>query len=261
MRPISYLIACSAIATAAAQAAPAEPAETWTYEATPYLNAAGLYGTVGARRVTAPVDLSSSDILSHLDFIFQGAFLARKGQLSFGLDAEYVRLSDDGSRSVTGPRGRADVLGSLDAKITLSILQGNVGWRILDEQTKLDIIGGLRLTRLHGELDLNGTLSVGDEVFGASRSLSDSKTWADGVVGARVQHPVSDKVTLLGYADVGGGGSNLTWQVLAGLNWQVNKNYDVRFGYREISWDYSGSSGLIWHTKMRGPYVGLGIRF
>jgi opacity protein-like surface antigen len=259
MRRTSYLIACSAFAVA--QAAHADPAETWTYEATPYLNAAGLYGTVGAGRVTAPVDLSSSDVLSHLDLVFQGAFLARKGQLSFGLDAEYVRLSDDGSRSVTGPRGRADVLGSLDAKITLSILQGNVGWRIIDEQTKVDVIGGLRLTRLHGELDLNGTLSVGDEVFGASRSLSDSKTWADGVVGGRVEHPVSDKVRLMGYADVGGGGSNLTWQVLAGLNWQVNKNYDVRFGYREISWDYSGSSGLIWHTKMRGPYVGLGIRF
>jgi opacity protein-like surface antigen len=199
--------------------------------------------------------------MSNLDFVFQGAFLARKGQLSFGVDAEYVRLSDDGSRSVTGPRGRADVLGSLDAKSTLSILQGYAGWRILDGQTKVEVIGGVRLTRLHAELDLNGTLSVGDEVFGASRSLSNSKTWADGVVGGRVLHPVSDQVTLMGYADVGGGGSNLTWQVLAGLNWQVNKNYDVRFGYREISWDYSGSSGLIWHAKMRGPYIGLGIRF
>jgi opacity protein-like surface antigen len=261
MRPASYLIVCSAIATAAAQAAPAEPGETWTYEATPYLNAAGLYGTIGAGRVSAPIDLSPSDVMSNLDFVFQGAFLARKGQLSFGVDAEYVRLSDDGSRSVTGPRGRADVLGSLDAKSTLSILQGYAGWRILDGQTKVEVIGGVRLTRLHAELDLNGTLSVGDEVFGTSRSLSNSKTWADGVVGGRVLHPVSDQVTLMGYADVGGGGSNLTWQVLAGLNWQVNKNYDVRFGYREISWDYSGSSGLIWHTKMRGPYIGLGIRF
>jgi opacity protein-like surface antigen len=260
MRPASYLIVCSAIATAAVQAAPAEPGETWTYEATPYLNAAGLYGTIGAGRVSAPIDLSPSDVMSNLDFVFQGAFLARKGQLSFGVDAEYVRLSDDGSRSVTGPRGRADVLGSLDAKSTLSILQGYAGWRILDGQTKVEVIGGVRLTRLHAELDLNGTLSVGDEVFGASRSLSNSKTWADGVVGGRVLHPVSDQVTLMGYADVGGGGSNLTWQVLAGLNWQFKKNYDLKFGYRELSWDYS-DGGITWDVKMRGPYVGLGIRF
>jgi opacity protein-like surface antigen len=258
MRRTSYLIACSAFT--AAQAAHADPAETWTYEATPYLNAAGLHGTIGAGRVSAPVDLSSSDVLSDLDFAFQGTFVARKGQLSFDLDAEYVRLSDDGSKSVTGPRGRADVLGSLDAESTLSILQGNVGWRIIDEQTKLDIIGGLRLTRLHADLDLNGTLTVGDEVFGASRNLSGSKTWADGVVGARVLHTVSDQVTLMGYADLGGGGSRLTWQVLAGLNWQFKKNYDLKFGYRELSWDYS-DGGITWDVKMRGPYVGLGIRF
>jgi opacity protein-like surface antigen len=259
MRPASYLIACSA-AVAAAQAAHADPADTWTYEATPYLHAAGLHGTVGAGRVSAPVDLSSSDVLSDLDIAFQGAFTARKGQLSFDLDAEYVKLSDDGSKSVTGPRGRATVLGSLDAESTLSILQGNVGWRILDEQTKLDIIGGLRLTRLHADLDLNGTLSAGDEVFGASRNLSDSKTWADGVVGARVLHTISDQVTLMGYADLGGGDSRLTWQALAGVNWRFKKNYDLRFGYRELSWDYSGG-GLTWDVKMRGPYVGLGIRF
>jgi len=258
MRPASYLIACSAFA--AAQAAHADPAETWTYEATPYLNAAGLHGTIGAGRVSAPVDLSSSDVLSDLDFAFQGTFVARKGQLSFDLDAEYVRLSDDGSKSVTGPRGRADVLGSLDAESTLSILQGNVGWRIIDEQTKLDIIGGLRLTRLHADLDLNGTLTVGDEVFGASRNLSGSKTWADGVVGARVLHTVSDQVTLMGYADLGGGGSRLTWQALAGVNWQFKKNYDLKFGYRELSWDYS-DGGITWDVKMRGPYIGLGIRF
>jgi opacity protein-like surface antigen len=258
MRLTRYLIACSAFA--AAQAAHADPGDTWTYEATPYLHAAGLHGTSGAGRVTAPVDLSFDDILSNLDFAFQAAFLARKGQLSYGLDAEYIDLSDDGSKSVTGPQGRATVLGSLDAKSTLSILQGDVGWRILDEQTKLDIVGGLRLTRVHTELDLNGTLTVGDEVFGRSRSLSDSVTWADGVVGARILHPISDKLTLQGYADVGGGGSRLTWQVLAGVNWQVRKNYDIRFGYRELSWDYSGS-GLTWDVKMRGPYFGLGIRF
>jgi opacity protein-like surface antigen len=258
MRPASYLIACSAIAVA--QAAHADPGDTWTYEATPYLHAAGLHGTSGAGRVTAPVDLSFNDILSNLDFAFQGAFLARKGQLSFGLDAEYIHLSDDASKSVTGPQGRATVLGSLDATSKLAILQGDVGWRILDEQTKLDIIGGLRLTRVKAELDLNGTLSVGDEVFGRSRSLSDSKTWADGVVGARVLHRVSDQLTLQGYADLGGGGSRLTWQVLAGVNWQIKKNYDIRFGYREISWDYSDSA-LTWDVKMRGPYAGLGIRF
>jgi hypothetical protein len=258
MRLNRYLIACSAFA--AAQAAHADPADTWTYEFTPYLHAAGLHGTSGTSNVTVPVDLSFSDILSNLDLAVQGNFLARKGPLSFGLDAEYVGLSTDGSKSVTGPQGRATVLGSLDAKSKLGILQGNVGWRVLDEQTKVDLVGGLRLTRSYTKLDLNGTLTVGDDVFGRSRSLVASSTWIDVVGGVRILHSVSDQLTLMGYADVGGGGSDLTWQVLAGVNWQVKKNYDIRFGYRELSWDYTGS-GLTWDVKMRGPYVGLGIRF
>jgi opacity protein-like surface antigen len=260
MRPASYLIVCSAIATAAAQAAPAEPGETWTYEATPYLHAAGLHGTIGAGRFTAPVDVSSSDVLSHLDIGFQGVLVARKGQLSLGVDAEYIRLSDDASRSVTGPLGRATVLGNLDATAAVSILQGSAGWRILDGQTQVNVNGGLRVTRLHLDLDLDGTLSVGDEAFGRGRSIDGSKTWVDGVVGGSFLHRFSDQLTLLGYADLGGGGSRLTWQLLAGVNWQLNKDYQLRFGYRELSWDYS-DGGITWDVKMRGPYVGLGIRF
>jgi hypothetical protein len=259
MRLARYLIACSTLA-AATQPAHAEPDQAWTYEATPYLHAAGLHGTIGAGRVRAPVDLSFDDVLSHLDIALQGSLLMRKGPLSFVFDAEYVSLSDEGSRSVTGPFGRATVLGKLDATISVSILQAIAGYRVLDEQAKVDVVGGMRMTGLHADLDLHGTLSVGDEAFGAKRSLSDTRVWADGVVGARVLYPVSDQVTLLGYVDVGGGGSRLTWQALAGVNWQVARDYDVRFGYRELSWDYS-SDRVVWDVKLKGPYIGLGIRF
>jgi hypothetical protein len=44
------------------------------------------------------------------------------------------------------------------------------------------------------------------------------------------------------------------------VNWQVAKDYDVRFGYRELSWDYS-SDRVVWDVKLKGPYIGLGIRF
>jgi opacity protein-like surface antigen len=252
-------MACSTV-VAVTQPVHADPVAAWSYEATPYLHAAGLDGTIGAGRVRAHTDISFSDVLSHLDIALQGQFLARKGPLSLGLDAEYIRLSDDGSRSVTGPEGRATVQGKLDATSTLSILQGTIGYRVLDGQTKVDLVGGLRATGLDADLDLDGSLSVGDAVFGKSRSLSGSREWVDIVGGARISHTISDQVTLSGYVDVGGGGSNLTWQALVGLNWQVAKDYTVKLGYRELSWDYS-SGGVVWDMKLHGPYVGLGIRF
>jgi hypothetical protein len=254
-----HLAGCFAAASLV-QPALCAPVEEWSYELTPYLNAAGLSGTLGVRGVTAHTNISFDEVLSKLDLAFQGAFIARKGPLFFQADVEYFRLSDDVSRSVTGPRGRATVLGQLDATSKLWILQGNAGYRVLDEQTKVDLIGGLRFTSLNADFDLHGTLSVGDEVFGASRSLGGSKEWVDGVVGARIDHPISDQATLTGYADVGGGGSRLTWQAFAGLNWEYAKDHILKFGYRELSWDYS-SGGVTWDMKLHGPYVGLGIRF
>jgi hypothetical protein len=234
--------------------------ESWSYEATPYLHAAGLEGTLGAHGVTTHTDLSFGDVLSKLDLAFEGAFLARQGPVSLQMDLEYFRLTDDAERSVTGPLGRATVLGKLDATAKLWILQGNAGYRVLDGKTKVDLIGGLRYTRLDADLDLHGTLSIGDSVFGASRKLSGSQDWVDAVVGAHIFHPLSDAVSLMGYVDAGGGGSDHTWQALAGVNWQFAKGYTLKLGYRELSWDYS-HSGVVWDMKLHGPYVGLGIRF
>jgi opacity protein-like surface antigen len=259
MRLTRYLMACSTV-VAVTQPVHAEPDATWSYEVTPYLHAAGLNGTVGAGRVRAHTDISFSDVLSHLDLALQGELIARKGPISLTFDAEYIHLSDDGTRSVTGPEGRATVQGTLDATSKLSIFQALFGYRILDEQTKVDLVGGLRVTGLDADLDLDGSLSVGDAVFGKSRSLSGSRDWVDVVGGARIAHAISDQVTLSGYVDVGGGSSNLTWQALVGVNWQVARDYTVRLGYRELSWDYS-SGGVVWDMKLHGPYVGLQFRF
>jgi opacity protein-like surface antigen len=180
--------------------------------------------------------------------------------VSLNFDAEYIRLSDDGSRTVTGPAGRATILGKLDVTSTLSILEGTAGYRVFDDQTTVDLLAGLRATRLNADLDLKGTLTVGDEVFGAKRSLNDTEDWVDGVVGARVLHPVSNEVSLFGYADLGGGGSDFTWQAVAGVNWEYSKGFIAKLGYRAIAWDYR-HHGFVWDMRVHGPYAGLGIRF
>jgi opacity protein-like surface antigen len=64
----------------------------------------------------------------------------------------------------------------------------------------------------------------------------------------------------MGYVDVGGGGSDFTWQALAGVDWEFAKGRTLRLGYRELSWDYS-HGGVVWDMKMHGPYAGLGFRF
>ena len=66
--------------------------------------------------------------------------------------------------------------------------------------------------------------------------------------------------TLVGYGEVGGGGTRLSWQAIAGVNWHFSKHLSGKFGYRYLSLDYDHDQ-LLYDVAMAGPYAGLGIRF
>lgn len=84
----------------------------------------------------------------------------------------------------------------------------------MDDKTKLDAIGALRYTKL--KLGMDVVVDFNLAPFGGALSVEGSNSWVDGVVGFRVIHPVSDEVALVGYADIGAGGSDLTYQVMGG---------------------------------------------
>jgi len=232
--------------------------DEWQFEVTPYLLAAGMDGTVGVRDHTADVDMSFSDIWDDLEAAFMGIFTAQKGPWSFGLEGVYMKLQDDGVNTVTGPGGLVSISGELDVTAKMYIFQGSVGYRVLDDTTKVDVLGALRYTEL--DLDTEVNVAFSPPIFSGSASADGSDSWTDIVVGARVLHPLSDTVSLLGYADVGGGGSDLTYQILGGVNWEFSKDFTAKLGYRYLSWDYE-DGGNTWDIAVAGPYLGLGIRF
>jgi hypothetical protein len=250
------------LVTAGLAATPAQADDTggeqWQFEVTPYLFAAGMKGTVGARGVTADVDVSFSDIAENLDAGFLGLFEARKGPWTFGVDAIYLKLSIDAMRTWQGPLGNGNTA-TLDATFKQQLYQPFVGYRVLDGTTKIDLIAGARYTSLDPTVRL--TLDTGAALLpDGSRSVSTSKNWWDAVVGVRLKTPIADKWAFAGYADIGAGGSDLTYQVAAGVNWQFAKDYSVKIGYRYLAQDYQ-KDGFLWDVKMSGPYVGLGIVF
>jgi hypothetical protein len=124
----------------------------WQFEATPYLFASGLDGTVGVSGFTTEVDASFSDILENLDGGFMGLFTARKGPWLVGLEGVYMRLEGDVSRTVTGPGGVVSVDGRLDVTNKLYVVQGSAGYRVLDDRTKVNLVGAARWTKLDADL-------------------------------------------------------------------------------------------------------------
>jgi len=234
--------------------------DAWQYEVTPYIMTAGLEGAVGVRGVTSDLDMSISDVLDDLEMGFMGLLSARKGPWMYSLEGVYFKLGDEPSKSVTGPFGRVTVNGALDLTTKMYVYQGSIGYRVLDDTTSVDLIGGLRYTKLDVDMTVALTTTPGIVFPGGARSAKGSESWTDAVVGALVQHPVSDSVALVGYADVGGGGSDLTYQVIAGANWEFSKGYTAKAGYRLLDWDYE-EDGTVWDMTASGPYLGLGIRF
>jgi len=232
--------------------------DEWQFEVTPYLFASGMDGTVGVRGYKSDVDMSFSDIWDTLDMAFLGVFTAQKGPWSFALDGMYFKLKDEGSKTVTGPGGVVSINGELDLTAKMYLVQGSVGYRVLDDATKVDVLGAVRYIEI--DLDADVEIAFTPPIFSGSAGGKGSESWADVVVGARVLHPLSEKVSLLGYADIGGGGSDLTYQLLGGVNWTFSENLTAKLGYRYLSWDYE-DGGNKWDMAISGPYIGLGIRF
>ena len=253
-------LSLAVLGVGASQTGHAVEADAWQYEITPYALTAGLEGTAGVRGVTSDIDMSISDVLDDFEAGFMGLFSARKGPWMYSLEGVYFKLADQPAHSVTGPFGRVTVNGALDLTTKMYVYQGSIGYRVLDGDTSVDVIGGLRYTKLDLDMSVTLTTTPGIVFPGGTRSASGSESWTDGVVGALVQHSVSDQVALIGYADVGGGGSDLTYQLIAGANWEFNKGYTAKAGYRLLDWDYE-EGGNVWDMTASGPYLGLGIRF
>jgi hypothetical protein len=232
--------------------------DKWQFEITPYLFAAGMNGTTGIGPISADVDMSFSDITERLDSAFMIYMTARKNKWVYALDAIYFKITDQPSQSWQGPLGNTSTA-QLNVGMTQQNYSLSFGRRVLNERTKLDVMGVARYTGL--DTDLKLALTTGPNLLpDGSRSVSASESWWDAAVAVRVAMPIASKWELAGYADVGAGGSDLTYQLLAGVNWQFSKVVSAKFGYRYFYQDYQNGA-FKWDMTNSGGYLGVGFRF
>lgn len=238
----------AATLTAVARTAAAAGGE-WQFEAMPYLWAAGMKGDLGIGSLQANgIEQSFSDITKSLRVGFMGSLEGRKGEFGFLVDAVGMTLH----QKKAAPRG---FLGDVDAKPTQQAYALAGMWRVSDGVTPIDLVGGVRSNYVKLDLDLSPSALAPQ-----GRSLQKSRTWVDGYVGTRIQHSLSPPWSVVGYADIGGGGSDSTWQFLAGVNYAISPAMTARFGYRLIKVDYHRDD-FLYDISTGGPYIGVGMRF
>lgn len=227
-----------------------EPGSTWQFEVTPYLWLSTMplhvdLGTSGANGANPPFPVADTS----LDFAGMVALEARKGLWGALVDAQYVRLGVTGS----GAAAALTPFSSVDLTYTQQIWTFLGSYRLADGPVAVDLLGGARYLNAKTDTEISALPLPG--TIGGTRS----KGWWDGVVGARALVPLDPKWSLLGYLDVGGGGSELSWQAIAGASYRFSNETTFKFGYRYFS--FKRDDAPVIKASLGGLYAGVGFRF
>ena len=246
VRSVAAAILAVAAFGASAPAAFAQ-AEPWEHSLALYMMGSGMDGTVGLGPVTADIDASFSDLLDHLKAGMMGAYQAKHGDLTIGVDLIFMGLE-----GTNAPRPNVE----FHAETDFTVVSAEAAYRMRDG---LEVIGGARFTDIDAEAasSLNGTRT---QITGRTQS------WVDPYVGVRWTVPFADKWSLVLRGDYGGFGvgSDSAWQAIARFDWHTSDALDVLFGFRVLDTDYESGEGadrFVFDVQSRGPVVGVAWRF
>ena len=219
--------------------------KNWRYELAPYyLWMAGLEGDVALKGQPAEVDLSFSDVLDDLEFMFSAHFEAHHRN---GWGYLFEPLFLDLESSAMGLTG--DIIVDTD----LLIVEGMIINQLADPGSSFELIWGARYYNL--ELEFDFPLAV-------APNIEEDQSWVDGVVGVRWMTDAGKKWTFSLRGDVGAGGSDFVWQFSGLAIWQMSKKTSLAFGYRHLDIDYEDGAGtdlFVMDVALSGPIVGLNI--
>ncbi|MBE2215350.1 MAG: hypothetical protein IAE82_15865 [Opitutaceae bacterium] len=238
---------CSAFLACAAGLVPlgavAAESSAWKQQFTAYMIGAAMDGSTTVGGITAPVDVSFSDIMDNLEFGAMANYRAEKDRLSLNLDVIFMGLGFD------GPNGRS----ALD--FDQIMVEGSTGWRLSDN---VEILGGARYNKLDGSVRLLDTEEP--------RSASQDKSWVDPFVGAWARVPLSQSFAILLRGDVGGFGvgSEMAYQFAGYLRYQTSGSVSIVAGWRYLDQDYEEGEGarrFVYDVTTQGPVLGLGWHF
>jgi hypothetical protein len=226
-------------------------AEPWEVVVNPYFMVPATGGKFGVGALEASIDTSPADFFRKLNWAVLGAVEVGNGDISFGLDVNYINLS-----IADNAAGTASLDGH-QAAYTLMMFK-----RI---DPRAEIYVGAKITdfglRLRCEAGCPQPLAQprGTE---ASRNRS----WAEPLVGLRLRDELSERLELMVMADVGGFavGSDFSANVWPQLGYRLGERTQLMLGYRLIYIQYDEGEEqerFLFDAVTHGPTLGVEFRF
>lgn len=219
----------------------------WTIA--PYAWISDTKGRVGGGGAASDVNLTAKDLLKSVNVAIMAIGELRRDPWLGRVDFFYASISDD-----------EDLSSVVGAPATIHVDEGQtmispeVGYTVYKWPKGLvDVLAGIRYWHMANDLGL--TLPTG------SGSQSTNTSWVDGIAGADVAAtPWGPRWHLFALGDLGGGGSNFTWQAFGGGTYDFNDWGSVSAAYRYLHVAYE-SEKLIDDVAMSGPAISVGFRF
>ena len=250
--------------------AESDTSDMWQFELTPYLWLPTTSGTSTVDGTDTDIHAPFKDVLDNFDVIgLMGRFEAYKGDWLLVFDGMYMDIKGD-FVVVTEDPSLPPL--NIQPEIKLTILDFGAGYKIYEDSlgkqqdtprmplVRLYAMAGARYAYLKQELTIHTIPPTVPTVKGGS------KNWFEPFIGARFDWQTSEKLTFLLRGDIGGFGvgSDLTWNALAGLDYQPWKVASFKIGYRVQGIDYETGSGddrFGLDTTMYGPIIGVTFHF
>jgi hypothetical protein len=229
--------------------------EQWRFEVTPYVWAPGIKGTIGLDNGLArSADFSSSNVLDNLKSGGMVAAEAHYGRWGIMGDLVSATLQKSGSIPVAG--GAATVADKITIQQT--ILTGAYTYTLANTKDfYADALLGVRA------IDVTATLSGNLVGTSDKETISKKTSTIDPIIGAKGRYRIADSSWYIpAYADIGGGGgtTNMTWQLMAGIGKTFNKVIDASLTYRALYYDMK-TGGVLQKTTEQGPQVAVSFKF
>jgi len=227
--------------------AKAPPAPTWRFTIAPYGWFAGINGTTGVRDFETDVDVSFSDIFSHLRWATMGTFEVGYGHWVGILDGVYSSIRVDRTRSID-PFQR-----ELDFTSKMLITQGFIGYAFVPARSAaIDVLGGARLWSVKSTLKLSSSI--------VNNRRSRSPVWADAIGGLRVRWAPADRWHLSAEGDAGGGGSKGTGEAMGTVGYDLSRHWALFASYRYLH-ENVRKREYFFDGHLGGPVIGGAYRW
>lgn len=229
--------------------APAENQDEWVHNIAPYLWAASLSGQIGIGGNIVDVDMEFEDILESLDF---GGFLTingQKGRWGYYIDIAYLKLAFD-EKPDKGP------ISTIESDLEQLSLEAVISYDTYKtDQTTIQLYAGMTYVYLDTNIDIT-------DAFGGKVKDGITQDWVDPIVGIKIHHNLNDQwyINLVGEIGGFGVGSDLLWQAMAGVGYNINDCWSLIGGYRHLKIDYENGD-FLYDTDMGGVMIGAVYTF